>query len=62
MVTAELTGKVVHIAFGPGTMVKADNLLVQQDTSVESAQLRAAEAEVALAKINFELTKKTGGQ
>jgi membrane fusion protein (multidrug efflux system) len=58
MVTAELTGKVVHIAFEPGTMVKADNLLVQQDTSVESAQLRAAEAEVALAKINFERTKK----
>jgi membrane fusion protein (multidrug efflux system) len=58
VVTAELTGKVVHIAFEPGTMVKAGDLLVQQDTSVESAQLRAAEAEVALAKINFERTKK----
>jgi membrane fusion protein (multidrug efflux system) len=53
VVTAELTGKVVHIAFDPGTMVEAGDLLVQQDTSVESAQLRAAEAEVALAKINF---------
>jgi membrane fusion protein, multidrug efflux system len=58
MVTAELTGKVVHIAFEPGTMVKAGELLVEQDTSVESAQLRAAEAEVALAKINFERSKK----
>jgi membrane fusion protein (multidrug efflux system) len=58
VVTAELTGKVVHIAFEPGSMVKASDLLVQQDTSVESAQLRAAEAEVALAKINFERTKK----
>jgi membrane fusion protein (multidrug efflux system) len=58
VVTAELTGKVVHIAFEPGTLVKAGDLLVQQDTSVESAQLRAAEAEVALAKINFERTKK----
>jgi membrane fusion protein (multidrug efflux system) len=58
VVTAELTGKVVHIAFDPGTMVEAGDLLVQQDTSVESAQLRAAEAEVALAKINFERTKK----
>jgi len=58
MVTAELTGKVVHIAFEPGTRVKTGDLLVQQDTSVESAQLRAAEAEVALAKINFERIKK----
>ena len=58
LVTAELTGKVVHIAFVPGTMVKAGDLLVQQDTSVESAQLRAAEAQVALAKTNFERTKK----
>jgi membrane fusion protein (multidrug efflux system) len=58
VVTAELKGKVVHIAFEPGSMVKAGDLLVQQDTSVESAQLRAAEAEVALAKINFERTKK----
>ncbi|MGB2928497.1 MAG: efflux RND transporter periplasmic adaptor subunit [Desulfobacterales bacterium] len=58
VVTAELTGKVVHIAFEPGTMVKAGDLLVQQDTSVESAQLRAAEAAMTLAKINFERTKK----
>ncbi|MGB2929926.1 MAG: efflux transporter periplasmic adaptor subunit, partial [Desulfobacterales bacterium] len=32
VVTAELTGKVVHITFDPGTMVKAGDLLVQQDT------------------------------
>jgi membrane fusion protein (multidrug efflux system) len=35
VVTSELTGKVVHIAFEPGTMVNAGELLVQQDTSVE---------------------------
>jgi membrane fusion protein, multidrug efflux system len=58
IITAELKGKVVHIAFDPGSVAKAGNLLVQQDTSVESAQLRAAEAEVALAKINFERIKK----
>ena len=58
VVTAELKGKVVRIAFKPGTMVKAGDLLVQQDTSVESAQLRAAEAEVALAKINFKRSKE----
>jgi membrane fusion protein (multidrug efflux system) len=58
MITAELKGKVVRIAFEPGSMVKAGDLLVQQDTSVESAQLRAAEAEVALAKINFKRSKE----
>lgn len=58
VITAELKGKVVHIAFEPGTLVKAGDLLVQQDTSVESAQLRAAEAALMLAKINFERIKK----
>ena len=57
-VTAELTGKVVHIAFNPGTVVQAGSLLVKQDTSSEEAQLRATEATVALAKLNLErLTK-----
>ncbi|RZB38267.1 MAG: membrane fusion protein, multidrug efflux system [Desulfobacteraceae bacterium Eth-SRB2] len=58
VVTAELKGKVVRIAFEPGILVETGDLLVQQDTSVESAQLRAAEAEVALAKINFKRSKE----
>lgn len=58
VVTAELKGKVVRIAFEPGTMVETGDLLVQQDTSVESAQLRAAEAEVTLAKLNFKRSKE----
>jgi membrane fusion protein (multidrug efflux system) len=53
-VTAELTGKVANIAFMPGTRVQAGDLLVKQDTSTEEAQLRAAEAEAALAKLNLE--------
>ena len=53
-VTAELTGKVVGISFNAGTKVRAGDLLVKQDTSTEEAQLRAAEAEAALAKINLE--------
>ena len=52
-VAAELDGKIVHIAFEPGTAVKAGDLLVQQDTSTEEAQLRAAEASVALARISL---------
>lgn len=53
MVTAELTGKVVHIAFESGTMVQAGDLLVQQDISSEKAQLRGAEAALDLAKVNL---------
>ncbi len=53
-VTAELTGKVVQIAFKPGSFVQAGDLLVKQDTSSEEAQLRSAEAAAALAKLNLE--------
>jgi len=67
MLTAELPGKVVRIAFEPGTKVKAGDLLIQQDTSSEEAQLRAAEATVTLAKLDLErssklLTKKAVAQ
>ena len=58
MVTAELTGKVVSIAFEPGAKVRAGDLLVQQDISSETAQLRASEAAVALAKTTLERTRK----
>lgn len=58
MVTAELSGKIVRIAFEPGTHVKAGDLLVQQDTSSEAAQLRAVEANVTLARLNLERLKK----
>ena len=58
MVTAELPGKVVNIAFEPGAMVRAGELLVQQDISSETAQLRASEAAVALAKTTLERTRK----
>ena len=58
MLTAELTGKVVEIAFEPGTRVNAGDLLVRQDTSSEAAQLRAAEANVELARRNLERLKK----
>jgi membrane fusion protein (multidrug efflux system) len=58
MVTAELSGKVVQIAFEPGSRVQAGDLLVQQDISSEAAQLRAAEAAVTLAKLNLERYSK----
>lgn len=58
IITAELTGKVVAIAFEPGVRVKVGDLLVQQDTSAEEAQLRAAEANVALRKTNLARIKR----
>ena len=53
-VTAELTGKVVQIDFKPGSLAKAGEILVRQDTSSEEAQLRAAEAAATLAKLNMD--------
>ena len=58
MVSAEMTGKVVQIAFEPGTTVQAGDLLVQQDIAAETAQLRSAEATVALTKITLERARK----
>jgi membrane fusion protein (multidrug efflux system) len=58
MVTAELKGKVVKIAFEPGAMVRTGDLLVQQDISSETAQLRSSEASAALAKLTLERTRK----
>lgn len=58
MVTAEMTGKVVDIAFEAGAKANAGDLLVQQDISSESAQLRAVEASAKLARINFERIKQ----
>jgi membrane fusion protein (multidrug efflux system) len=58
VVTAELPGKVVKIAFEPGHAVKAGDLLVQQDISLEDAQLRSAEATMELARLNLERAKE----
>lgn len=53
-VAADADGTVVKIAAESGTFVKAGDLLVGLDTSVESAQLAAAEAGSALAKLQHE--------
>jgi membrane fusion protein (multidrug efflux system) len=61
-VAAELDGKVVHIAFESGSVVKAGDLLLKQDTSTEEAQLRSADASVALARINLERARELRAQ
>ena len=58
VVTAELPGKVVKIAFEPGRAAKAGSLLVQQDITSETAQLRSAEASMELARLNLERAKE----
>lgn len=57
MLSAEQAGKVVEIAFEPGSKINAGDLVLQQDISTEKAQLRAAQASAELAKINLKRSK-----
>jgi membrane fusion protein, multidrug efflux system len=57
-VAAELDGKIVQIDFEAGSAAKAGDVLVRQDTSVEEAMLRSAEAGVELARVNLERTRE----
>jgi len=56
-VAAEMSGRVVKIAFEPGTSVQKGDLLVQLDTSSEDARLRAAKAALALSLTELERRK-----
>jgi membrane fusion protein (multidrug efflux system) len=57
-ISAQLDGNVARIAFEAGAAVKAGDLLVSQDTTVEQAQLRSAESAAALAKINLDRARE----
>jgi membrane fusion protein (multidrug efflux system) len=57
-VAAELDGKIVEVDFEAGSTVKAGDVLVRQDTSAEEAQLRSAEANVELARVNLKRTRE----
>lgn len=46
----ELPGTVAHVRFAPGQIVEAGTVLVALDVSVEEADLRAQQAQTALAK------------
>ncbi len=52
-ISAEEDGKIVKIGVESGSQVKAGDLLLQQDTSVEEADLQAAQAKLDLARINL---------
>ena len=55
---SEVAGTVTEIAFDSGATVAKGDLLVRLDTASEAAQLRAAQAEVELAKLNAERLRK----
>ena len=53
-IAAELTGKVVEVAFDSGRSVKKGEILLRQDTSSEEAQLPGAAAQARLTRTNLE--------
>jgi membrane fusion protein (multidrug efflux system) len=59
---AELAGTVREIAFASGGTVVKGALLVQLDVSSEAAQLRAAEAQAELARLNLERARDLRAQ
>ena len=54
----ELPGTVRRVNLAPGRIVEAGTILVALDVSVESAELRAQEAQAALAKTLFERARR----
>jgi membrane fusion protein (multidrug efflux system) len=62
VVSAQLDGAVTRIAFESGATVKQGDLLVQQDISVEEAQLSSVEAASALAQLSLNRAKELRAQ
>ncbi|NBB80192.1 MAG: efflux RND transporter periplasmic adaptor subunit [Verrucomicrobia bacterium] len=54
----EVSGVVASINFANGEAVEAGDVLVQLDIKVERAQLRAAQADLSLAEIEFERNQR----
>lgn len=57
IIAAELPGKVVKIAFTPGSSVKKGELLLRQDTSSEEAQFPGSKASLTLSRRNLSRAK-----
>lgn len=57
LVAPEIAGTVTEIPVESGATVQAGDLLVRLDASTEEAQLRAAEAQAELAKINTDRSR-----
>ena len=59
-VSAEVSGRVSRIAFESGAMVAAGEVLLQQDTASEDAQLASAASAAALAQADLVRVRKLG--
>lgn len=57
-ISAELSGVVRKIGFENGATIRQGDLLVQLDTDLEEAQLRAAEAQSELARLDLERARQ----
>ncbi len=62
VVSAELGGVVSQVAFENGSTAKKGDLLVHLDASAEEAQLRTAEADLNLARADFERSRELVGR
>jgi len=60
LVSPEIAGTVSEIDFESGAYVNKGDLLVKLNSSSEEAQLRAAQAQVELARLNVERSRKLG--
>ena len=58
MVSADLPGTVTQINFDSGKAVQEGDVLVEQDTRQERAQLASLEAQQELAKVNFDRSQQ----
>ncbi|AOS46228.1 Multidrug resistance protein MdtA precursor [Lacunisphaera limnophila] len=54
---ADADGTIIRILADSGTAVKAGDILIELDTTVEAAQLAAAQARADLSRINYERAK-----
>ena len=57
-VSADIPGRITDVFFTPGSRVEKGAPLIQQDITSETAQLRAAEANVELARLNVERVRE----
>lgn len=61
-ISADADGTIVRIAADSGSAVQAGDLLVELDTSVERANLQAAQASAELARINLDRARDLFGR
>lgn len=58
VISADIPGRITEVYFTPGSRVEKGAPLIQQDVTSEAAQLRAAEANVELARLNVERVRE----